>query len=104
LPAVQKVRETAARMSCQNNLKQVSTAVHNFENARSRFPPGVNVAIVPNNAGPNNGGLLQTNIVVTPGKVKQPPYPGQFGSWMMYVLPYVEQGNLQKNLTINLSQ
>jgi prepilin-type N-terminal cleavage/methylation domain-containing protein len=44
LPAVQAAREAARKTSCKNNLKQVGVAMHNFETAFGRFPPGYEYA------------------------------------------------------------
>jgi prepilin-type N-terminal cleavage/methylation domain-containing protein/prepilin-type processing-associated H-X9-DG protein len=73
LPAIQKVREAAARSSCANNLHQIGVALQGYHDAHSSFPPGYRAA------GPYSDGGGDT----APG-----------WAWSAYLLPFLEQGNL----------
>src|SRR5690242_3745713 len=70
LPAVQKVRDAAARASCSNNLKQIGLALHNHHDARGTFPPGG----------------MQTGANGT----------ACYTTWAIEILPYMEQDNLYR--------
>ncbi len=80
LPAVQKVRETASRMSCQNNLKQIGLALHNYHDANKAFPPGYRASM------PYSDGATDT----APG-----------WGWGAFILPSIEQDNLYRQLNFN---
>lgn len=68
LPAVQKVRDAAARIECQNNLKQLALALHQYHDTRHSLPPGHRSLLHP----------------------EKMPYSG----WTLSILPYIEQAAL----------
>lgn len=80
LPAVQKVREAAARLQCQNNLKQLGLSVHNFEGGRQRFPAAF-IGDVP---------------------AAYTGFPAYFFSWsaLAQLNPYLEQTNIYNNMNL----
>jgi prepilin-type N-terminal cleavage/methylation domain-containing protein len=85
LPAVQKVREAANRMSCQNNLKQLGLACHNYESGFGKFPAAF---------------LGDSNPALYP----PPTYFDYFFSWsaLAQLNPYLEQTNIYN--AMNLTQ
>ncbi len=79
LPAVQKVREAANRMSCANNLKQIALGAHNYQSTHSKLPPGFLGAAPVFGAGGNFNNYQHVGVLV-------------------YLLPYVEQDNLYRQI------
>ncbi|MFL5242545.1 MAG: DUF1559 domain-containing protein [Gemmataceae bacterium] len=84
VPAVQKVREAANRMSCTNNLHQIALAAHNYQSTLGRLPPGV---IISPNAFNQN-----------PGNVYSAPFAGPYTGCLTFLLPYIEQDNVYKQI------
>src|SRR5262245_30209150 len=79
LPAVQKVREAAARLQCKSNLHNIGLALHNYHDSQGSFPPGYSSRVAANGTdlGPGWG-------------------------WAAFLLDEVEQGNLKRQINFTL--
>jgi prepilin-type N-terminal cleavage/methylation domain-containing protein/prepilin-type processing-associated H-X9-DG protein len=86
VPAVQKVREAAARMSCSNNLKQIGLATLNYESSFSCLPP-VELRLAKADADPN--ALFAGSTIGA--------------SYLTLLLPYVEQNNVYQQINTSVS-
>ena len=79
VPAVQKVREAAARVQCVNNLKQMGLAMHNYHGAMKVFPPGYS----------STESYVDGSTDTSPG-----------WGWATYILPYMDQGSLYQQFDL----
>jgi prepilin-type N-terminal cleavage/methylation domain-containing protein len=86
LPAVQKVREAAALLSCKNNLKQIGLAMHNYHDSQGTFPVG----------------YYDPTLWPTGSQTPQGLDHGPGWGWGAFLLPYLEQSNLHRQINFSV--
>lgn len=91
LPAVQAARESARRMQCSNNLKQIGLALHNHHDVQKKFPPGYRSFATSNGSGPASAMIDPDTWDAAPG-----------WGWASYLLPYLEESNASTRINDDL--
>jgi len=85
LPAVQSAREAARRTACTNNLRQIGIAMHHYHEMLKTFPPGG----------------VEHRQMINPATKKPYGKAGRQLAWSAFLLPFLEQGNLSRQLDFN---
>src|SRR5262245_42310155 len=88
LPSVRRVREASPRMKCRNNLKQLMLAIHIYESAHG------------SESLPSTGNSLTSDSLLPPGCIGSGTTPEERLSWMVALLPYLEQEDLYRRLDL----
>ena len=100
LPAVQQVREAARRTQCANNARQLALACLNYESAHMEFPPGLNCP----KGGPKDGVFFDSNTFMDGRPFPKAPQIDKFGSWMVWILPFMEANNHFERLDLSFRE
>jgi prepilin-type N-terminal cleavage/methylation domain-containing protein/prepilin-type processing-associated H-X9-DG protein len=88
LPAVQAARESGRRTKCLNHLRQLGLAIHQYADVQGVFP--------------SSGIYSPTNTSAAPGSLEVNPRSGKMFSWIVLILPQLEQENLYRQFNFNL--
>jgi len=99
VPAVQLVRQSAARTQCGNNLHNLALSAFSYHDEFKRFPSGINLPV-----SNQEGAVFPHNALFISGKIALPPVPKKFFGWPTALLPYYEQEGLLQFMDLTMDQ
>jgi type II secretory pathway pseudopilin PulG len=104
IPATQRVRQSADRTECANNLRQIGVAAFNYHHTHRRLPPACAIPYAQPAAQPSitdASGIPPFEMLNdSPARINSDPRYAFGPNWAVYLLPYVEQGGLYKDANI----